>query len=401
MRILVLSSYFPSSVDPVRGTFNLQQFRALAERCEVRVVAPMQWFPVKLWHGAGPTKAPYFEEVQGIPTWHPRYVLTPRIGRDLYSAQMAAALLPHLARIRKEYPFDVLLATWAFPDVVVGAMMAKLCGVPLLAKVHGSDVHVQATYPLRRRQIQWALRSAHRVLAVSGALRERLEELGVPRERVMVYHNGVDRERFRLGDKQDAREQLGLESGGQHIVYVGYLNESKSLHTLLQAAAQLRETSGQMVTTHLVGCGPKDAELRGLADELNLGLRVKFYGRRPHSEVPTWMQAADVFCLPSIREGCPNVILEALASGRSVVATGVGGIPELTNPRNSILVPPSDPEALAGALRTALSREWDPEQLRADVADYSWDRSADALYAAAQDAVAGGAAAPVVTRQAA
>jgi glycosyltransferase involved in cell wall biosynthesis len=100
------------------------------------------------------------------------------------------------------------------------------------------------------------------------------------------------------------------------------------------------------------------------------------------------MRAADVFCLPSIREGCPNVILEALASGRPVVASRVGGIPELAGPENSILVPPSDPEALADALGRALAREWDPEALRGSVAHHTWEDSAGALYQAACEAVA-------------
>jgi glycosyltransferase involved in cell wall biosynthesis len=100
------------------------------------------------------------------------------------------------------------------------------------------------------------------------------------------------------------------------------------------------------------------------------------------------MAAADVFCLPSVREGCPNVMLEALASGRPVVATRVGGIPELARDDNALLVPPSDPGALAEALAASWSRAWDPENLRAGVAQYSWETSARALIAAADAALA-------------
>jgi len=387
VRALLFSSYFPNPDNPVRGTFNLQQARALARLCEVRAMAPVQWFPVRLWHGAGPTAVPYREEIEGIPTWHPRYVLTPRILRDTYAAQMGAALLPHLARVRQEYPFDVLLATWAFPEVVVGAVAAKLLNVPLIAKVHGSDINVQATFPARRRQIVWALRQAHRILAVSDALRKRMVELGVPAKKIMVHHNGVDQEKFQPRDRAEARRALGIEPGGRHVMFVGYLSESKAAHVLLEAVDLLRTRGELGFTTHFVGCGPLAEAMAQRASAMGLGDCVRFQGRRPHEEIPTWMAAADVFCLPSIREGCPNVILEAFASGRPVAATNVGGIPELASPENSILVPPSDAPALADALQQALAREWDPAKLRAGVANFTWETGARALYEAAQSAV--------------
>jgi glycosyltransferase involved in cell wall biosynthesis len=388
MKLLFFSGYFPNGADPVRGTFNLQQALALNRYCEVGVVSPIQWFPVKLWHGAGPSAAPYREEVRGLPAWHPRYALTPGIARDLYPAQMAAAVLPHLLRVRREFPFDAILATWAFPDVVVGAMASRLLDVPLLAKVHGSDVNVQSQFPLRRRQIRSAMDRAHRVLAVSGALRERLLELGVPDEKILVHHNGVDSDRFQPRSAAEARRELGLDPAGRHVVYVGYLVEAKALHVLIDAVAGLRKAGTLDFTVHLVGCGPLEGELRARAGSAGVADAVRFQGRRPHDEVPKWMAAADVFCLPSVREGCPNVILEALASGRPVVATRVGGIPELVSERTALLVPPSDAAALGAALRQALGASWDAKELQRSVAGFSWDTSAQALYHAAMEAVA-------------
>ena len=95
--------------------------------------------------------------------------------------------------------------------------------------------------------------------------------------------------------------------------------------------------------------------------------------RKLHDEIPRWMNAFDLFCLPSRREGCPNVILEALASGKPVVASRVGGIPELINEDNGILVPAESPAALAQAWKAALERRWDAEALRKSVQFLSWD----------------------------
>ncbi|MGV3721792.1 MAG: glycosyltransferase family 4 protein [Actinomycetota bacterium] len=388
MKLLVFSGYFPSGADPVRGTFNLQQAKALSAHCEVAAVAPIQWFPVRLWHGAGPSAAPYYEEVEGLRTWHPRYALTPGVARDTYAAQMAAALIPHLVRIRRDFPFDAILATWAFPDVVVGALASQLLRVPLLAKVHGSDINVQSQYPLRRKQIKWAMDRAEKVLAVSGALRDRLLDLGIPDDKIMVHHNGVNGERFRLRDRQSARRELGLEPEGKHLLFVGYLVEAKALHVLIDAVARLRREGRLDFTTHLVGCGPLEGELRSQAESLGVQDKVRFQGRRPHQEIPTWMAASDAFCLPSVREGCPNVMLEALASGRPVVASRVGGIPELAREDKALLVPPADPDALTNALTEALSRPWNPAALRASVSHYSWETSARALIAAAETALA-------------
>jgi glycosyltransferase involved in cell wall biosynthesis len=309
------------------------------------------------------------------------------MARDSYALQMGAALIPFLTRFRKKhFDFDVMLATWAFPDVVVGAMAAALGKWPLLGKVHSSDIYVQAEYPLRRRQIRWAMNRAHRVLAVSAQLGERLREIGVPEEKVLVALNGVDTTRFSPKDAGEARRELGLEPDEKHVLFVGYLRDSKAVHVLVDAAAKLQRNGGAPVV-HLVGDGPLVGDLQKQAAALGVEDRIRFHGWLPHEQVPRWMTACDVFCLPSIREGCPNVMLEALASGRPVVATHVGAAPDLATPESAILVPPLNSDALAAALAEALTRTWDPAAIHASVAHFSWDSSARALHRAACEAV--------------
>ncbi len=130
---------------------------------------------------------------------------------------------------------------------------------------------------------------------------------------------------------------------------------------------------------YLVGDGPLRETL--LADIAARGLasRVKCMGSCPHEQVATWMGAADVFCLPSLNEGCPNVVLEALFSGRPVVASRVGGIPEMVNEPNGLLPPAGDALALASALALALDRSWDAPSLRRGVMHLTWEAAA-ALY---------------------
>src|SRR5207248_6787905 len=167
--------------------FNLQSFRALAEQCEeLRVVAPVRLMPRRLRCGNPDVRVPAREEIGGLQVWHPRYFLVPRVAVFTQALQMRACLSPALERIRREFPFDLLFATWAFPEVVAGAAMAARWGVPLAAKVHGADVNLFTRYPLRRRQIVRALNQACIVLSVTDALKERLVEIGVPDSKILV-----------------------------------------------------------------------------------------------------------------------------------------------------------------------------------------------------------------------
>jgi glycosyltransferase involved in cell wall biosynthesis len=387
MKVLLLSRTFPNAVHQQQGLFNLQQAKALSKYCEVRVASPVQWSPLRLSYGPGLALPPRRDVVEGLQAWHPRFALTPRIGRDTHALQFIAQLLPALSRIRREYPFDVLWATWAFPDVVFGAVLSRLWNVPMLAKVHGNDINLHGKFPLRRRQIRWGMSHAYRILAVSDSLRQGLMEIGIPEERIMVCHNGIDTSRFHLRDPVATRKELGLDPEGKHIVFVGYLIERKGVDHLVEAVGRLKDRWKSALTVHLVGSGPLEASLRQQAAALGLESVVRFHGERPHAEIPLWMGAADIFCLPSIREGCPNAILEALGSGRAVVSTPVDGIPEITCAENSILVPPADPEALAGGLEQALGRQWDPEVVLATAGRFSWDNSARAVYQAAAEAL--------------
>ena len=115
-----------------------------------------------------------------------------------------------------------------------------------------------------------------------------------------------------------------------------------------------------------------------MARKRGLGSSVRFLGSEHPERMPLWYGAADLLCLPSLHEGCPNVVLEALASGLPVVAARVGGVPELLPPSAGLLVAPGDPESLASALERALAERWDSPSIRAAVSSRSWAGAADA-----------------------
>jgi glycosyltransferase involved in cell wall biosynthesis len=130
----------------------------------------------------------------------------------------------------------------------------------------------------------------------------------------------------------------------------------------------------------MVGSGAGLADCQALAGEL--GVDVSFAGAKPHDDIPQWIAACDVFVLPSWNEGTPNVVLEALACGRRVVATRVGGTPDvITSDTLGLLVPPRDPHALALGIETALSQDSDANAISAALGAPDWGTSAKSLHA--------------------
>jgi glycosyltransferase involved in cell wall biosynthesis len=212
---------------------------------------------------------------------------------------------------------------------------------------------------------------ADAVIAVSDELRQRIVEQGIPAGKVTAIRNGCDTAVFHPGDRDEARRQVGCDASSELIVYAGNLLASKGLGELMDAFVELAKIRPRLRVA-IVGQGPYGDALARRAAAAGMEGRVILPGRRDAAGIAQWMRAADVFCLPSYSEGCPNVVVEALACGRPLVATNVGGIPELVNEASGLLVPPRDAGALRGALDAALSKQWDSAGI-ARTSTRSWD----------------------------
>lgn len=389
MRALIVTKIFPNSEEPSSSPFNLQQFRALSRLCELEILATIPWFPgaaaFRRWSSAGRLAAvPEQEQIAGLAVKHPRFAFLPKIGHSfsgpLYAASLANSTLHYRGRV------DVVLGCWAYPDGFAALILAELLGVPAVIKLHGSDMNVVARWPGPRRRLEWALPRAERVVAVSRPLVESAVALGVSRERIDIVPNGVDRQAFRPGDRGEARRALGLPLDGRLVLYVGHISAAKGAVDLIQAWAMAGERipNARLV---LVGDGSELERCRQRTSQL--GDRVTLVGARPHAEIPTWLTACDVLALPSWNEGMPNVVLEALASGRAVVASRVGGIPEVLGAEPHVLVPPRDPRALLYALERVLGADYDAEAISAAFDRPDWDGSARLLHRSLLSALGG------------
>jgi len=386
MNVLIITNLFPNSAQPRRGLFNLQQVAALADACALWVVAPVPWRPRWRWLrrlglSSVVAQIPAREVIEGITVEHPRYLAIPVLSRPFNGWLLYLSLRGAVRRIRREFPFDRILATWAYPDVVAAAWIAKAHRVPVIAKLHGSDVHVDSRGPIRRRLIVAALRRCRRIVAVSDALKDEIVRWGLPAQKVAVISNGVDVKRFQPRERAEARRALDLPVDGRLIVFIGNLVAVKGAAYLLEAFHALRQRwGGSPLTLAIVGAGVDGRMLQERATALGVGDAVRFVGAKPHEEIPQWLNAADVLCLPSVSEGCPNVVIEALACGTPVVATRVGGVAELVRDGElGFLVSPKDAEAMAAGLQQALTKRWDRQRLCQAVANRAWHANASRL----------------------
>jgi glycosyltransferase involved in cell wall biosynthesis len=189
-----------------------------------------------------------------------------------------------------------------------------------------------------------------------------LSQHGLEPNSITTIPNGCDTSIFHPGSREEARAAVNVASDARLLLYVGRLVAAKGLRELFAAWRTLAEKDAGL---HLafVGDGALMEELRTGATQSGMGERVHLPGIADAARVATWMRAANVFCLPSYTEGYPNVLVEALACGRPVVTTPVGGVVEIVDATNGLLVAPRDVPGLAAALRSALERNWDDAEL--------------------------------------
>ena len=382
MRVLVLSSVYPTPKLPNFGRMVRERIRRAGGRAEVAVVAPYPWFPMNGWlRGREWTGVPAVEQRDGLPVHHRRFLSVPRFFKSLDGLLYFLSVFPLVRRLHRAHRFALIDAHFAYPDGFAAALCGRLLGVPVMITLRGSIVRL-ATYRFHCPQLRLALAGAAGIVAVSDSLKAVAVSLGTPPDKVRVVPNGVDGTLFRPLDQAEARRDLGLPADGVILLSVGTLNEGKGHHRVIEA---LPEVLRAHPNAHLVIVG---GERRGdtyrpvlerLVERRNLAAHVRMVGERPHAELPRWLAAADVFCLATRSEGWSNAIMEALACGRPVVATRVGGNPEIVRSDDlGILVPPEH-DALVGAIATALERRWDRDAIAAYARAFSWEAVADAM----------------------
>ncbi len=379
MNILVFTSLWPNAEKPDLGVFVKHRVAAMSglDGVNLRVLAPIPYFPQKIpfrnfwperWRKAA--RVPDREMIAGIETFHPRYFLSPKIGMSLYGRWMAGGAESLVRRLHAERPIDLIDAHYVYPDGYAATLLAERLNIPVVITARGTDINLFSRMPLIRPLIRRALARAGGVIAVSEALKRRMVELGVEVGKIAVIRNGVDREIFYPRDRIEMRRKLGLDLESRIIVTACALVPVKGVDRLIDAMKLTPDVDARLYVT---GEGPQRAALESRIARQGLADRVFLVGRRPQSELAEWYSAADLFCLASHREGCPNVVIEAMACGLPVVASDVGAAGELISiPEYGLTLPEPSAGKFAEAITAALKANWNRDEIARAGAARSW-----------------------------
>jgi glycosyltransferase involved in cell wall biosynthesis len=369
-RLLIITNLFADPFGPTRATFNQQQFSRLREHMDVQLIVPVSFVPViknplGYWRLKKQTQAkwPYADYVV--------YWYIPGVMRGLHGTFLLMSLLLQRLPTLLMGRWDVILGSWGYPDAWVATVLGKLKRTPVVVQVLGSDINVFTQDRMRRAQIRWLLDQAQAVVSVSKALVGRMTGLGVRGDHMHVLYNGVDGERFHPLDMQASRLKHGVKPDEEMILFVGNILVTKGCGELLEAFARLAAKRPRLSLV-FVGDGPMRKALEARVKELGLSERVRFPGRVAHEQLKSWFACASVFCLPSYSEGVPNVVLEAMACGKAVVSTDVGGVAEVLPDFAGTIIQPQDDVALEQALGDTLDATWDHARIAAYTAQFNW-----------------------------
>ncbi len=354
MKIALLSEKYTPDIGGLAISAGRMGHLLASAGCEVRVFAPSSNLPAA--------------KKQTLP--HSRVSVT-RFGAHKRVDDTLVDWFELIAEEHQREPFDLLHAYFLPMAGFVAAYAGKYLNIPSVVSIRGNDIERAAFDPSKFSHVMYALQNASAVTTNASELAKKAKAF-IDRD-VVLIPNGIDVECFKPMERNEGlAEALGLgggngdslreashwkvESGNPVIGFVGELREKKGLATLLDAYAQINKK--QPASLLVVG-EVREGEDKKLFDDFritNPQLPITITGQIPHKDLPAYYSLMDVFVHPSLRDGMPNAVLEAMACGKTVIATPVGGVKDvIVDGVNGLLVNVHDAEGLAEKMAEALS----------------------------------------------
>lgn len=370
-RLLVLSNDFPNSSGTYVGeVFVKEQVKCLRNYFEeIHVVAPIPF-------GIGYLRGTHYEDYryENVHVHFPRYVNVPLFyfyGRNLW-VYLARRAIRRLLE-KEKLQFDLIHAHFTWPSGSVAVRLGSELRIPVVITEHSSVTFENA---IRERDPQflraWELCDA--IIRVRSRDTHLFESVGIPSGKIYCIPNGYDNAKFTLLSEQACRERLNLPLEKKIVLNVGNLYDSVKGHKYLIEAMEEVIKHREDVLCIIVGEGKLRTSLQRQIESLRLQEYVKLIGGRSHDEIPLWMNACDLFVLPSLREGLPVVNIEAMSCGKPVVATCNGGSEEVvTSEELGYLVEPGNSRELAERMLVALDKEWESDRIRKCAERFTWE----------------------------
>lgn len=372
-KILVLSLSFPTKFSPRSGIFVINQLEYLKKDYDIKVICPYPYVPQ--WKFLNPfqkfSSVPFKEKVRGIEVYRPRYLFFPRNTIVKIFLSFFLLLESWLLYFQSKEVVDKLARSWDFDlvhthELISGRFLTgyiqKKYKKKILITLHGEDVTRYSNMFLLKSAAKTVFKQCHTIVAVSKSLENEAHALNLTKKKMEIIPSGYHVGRFKILDKQKCREKTKLPKNKKIIIFVGWLIQRKGVEYLVRAMSRIVKKD-EDVYCCILGKGDQEDHLKNLVRELKLGKNVRFVGEVMPDDLPLWVNTADVSVLPSLNEGLPSVIGEALACGKPVVATRVAGNPEIVTNEVGFLVSPKNEKELADKIMKALHSSWDKKKL--------------------------------------
>lgn len=367
LNVLIISNLYPLPWEPNRAMFNKQQFDQLAKAHNVRLLVPVAW-PSYIKRRAM-IKNNNSDQLKFVCQWY-----IPKFFYQYFGLFMFISIWFGAKGWIKQHGVDCIIGSWAYPDGYAAQKVAQKLNKPYYIKVHGSDINIFAQDGPRKVMISEVCCQAKHVFSVSDALRDKIIQLGVSPDCVTRIYNGVNSALFypELRNESIVRADYWL--------FVGNLKKDKGVADLLEAFAQYN-SGGGLRDLYFIGDGLMHNQLSNRIKELGLEDKVYLLGAMKHEQAASYVRQATCLILASYHEGVPNVLLEAANCGVPIIATRVGGIPEVVvEGVTGLLVEPGDLGGLLQAMNDMeVSVIVNKDQIHKHGQQFTWERNVEQL----------------------
>lgn len=339
MKVCILTGSYPAYKGHIKGIFVHALTKLLADKVNVQVVSPfyneskkknevIDKIKVNRFQYFYPRKLQKLTSKGGIPANLKKSFLA-KLQLLFFVSRMFSKGL----KISNEC--DIIHAQWSLAGLV-GTFIKKINRKKLIVTVRGSDVKMGGRNRIFRLILKFVFNNADNITTVSEDLRDDIIKMGVKKDKVIMIPNGVDSSLFKKRNQQEQKGKLkiGRKKGKKQILFVGHIIKEKGVGYLIEAVEKIKDENIELL---LIGEGADEEEFREKTK--NKKKKILFLGEKKQKQLAYYYNAADIFVLPSLSEGRPNTILEAMASEKPIIATNVGGIPELiTDNKTGLLV---------------------------------------------------------------